>query len=360
MKKKRDAMVQALRSAGGAHGDRPKCDGGSGDAAAAPRFVHLRVHSAYSLLEGALPLKTIIGSAVKDHQPAIAITDTNNLFAALEFSVKSIEAGVQPIIGCQLEIDMEDAGEEERPSQRSAALANHPSLVLLAASEAGYRRLVDLVSRAYLGADLDADPDRPCDGHPVLDDGDAATPATAATKDRDARPQGPSSPSHSSLSTPLAPGGMRTRIALSWLSETPHGTDGLIALTGARTGPVDLALRDGQPARAVRRLEQLKAIFSDRLYIELQRHGDPVTGAHEEPLIELAYRRDLPLVATNPANSCRQGICTRRMTRCCALPTRRIDAEDRRVPTRRTFVKSARMMDGSCSPTCPRRSPTRS
>ncbi len=61
-----------------------------GEKEATPQFVHLRVHSAYSLLEGALPLKKILGKAVSDGQPAIAITDTNNLFVALEFSQKAV------------------------------------------------------------------------------------------------------------------------------------------------------------------------------------------------------------------------------------------------------------------------------
>lgn len=59
----------------------------------AVRFVHLRVHSAYSLLEGALPLKTVMKLAVADRQPAIAVTDTNNLFCALEFSQKAVGEG---------------------------------------------------------------------------------------------------------------------------------------------------------------------------------------------------------------------------------------------------------------------------
>ena len=65
-------------------------------------FIHLRVHSAYSLLEGALPLGKIVAHAVKDEAPAIAVTDTNNLFGALEFAQKAVKDGVQPIIGCQI------------------------------------------------------------------------------------------------------------------------------------------------------------------------------------------------------------------------------------------------------------------
>src|SRR6218665_2370592 len=128
-------------------------DGKSGaqDLGQTPQFVHLRVHSAYSLLEGALPLKKVLSKAVADNQPAIAITDTNNLFVALEFAQKAIGDGVQPIIGCQLSIDMHDQTEERRSVQQQ--LAKLPAIVLLAADAAGYERLVDLVSRAYLGGE---------------------------------------------------------------------------------------------------------------------------------------------------------------------------------------------------------------
>ena len=115
---------------------------------AARPFVHLRVHSAYSLLEGALPLKKIVGLAVKDGLPAIAVTDTNNLFGALEFAQYASKEGVQPIIGCQLDVEFGDVSAEGNPGQRRQKTAC--PLVLLAATETGYANLVRIVSRAYL------------------------------------------------------------------------------------------------------------------------------------------------------------------------------------------------------------------
>ena len=106
-----------------------------------PQFVHLRVHSAFSLLEGALPIKKIIGKAVADGQPAIGIADTNNLFAALEFSLKCMDDGLQPLIGCQLSIDMEDEAEGDKRGH-AQHLAKLPSIVLIAATDAGYVRLM--------------------------------------------------------------------------------------------------------------------------------------------------------------------------------------------------------------------------
>ncbi|MCY0094648.1 DNA polymerase III subunit alpha [Hoeflea ulvae] len=210
-----------------------------------PGFVHLRVHSAYSLLEGALPIKTLIKRAVSDDQPALAITDTNNLFGALEFSVKAMEAGIQPLIGCQLDIDMEDGQGSERRSHREH-LQKSPSIVLYAATPAGYERLVAIVSQAYLGDDS---------------------------------------------------GGERAHISLSWLQQDAGG---LIALTGAAGGPVDQALREGHPDQARSRLESLKAVFGDRVYVELQRQRG-YDRAHEARMIALAYDCEIPLVATNEA-----------------------------------------------------------
>ena len=72
-------------------------------------FVHLHVHSAYSLREGALSVETLAKRAKADDQPALAITDANNLFGALEFSEKLAKSGIQPIIGAQLTVDFCDA-----------------------------------------------------------------------------------------------------------------------------------------------------------------------------------------------------------------------------------------------------------
>ena len=210
-----------------------------------PGFVHLRVHSAYSLLEGALPIKTLIKKALADDQPALAISDTNNLFGALEFSVKAMEEGIQPIIACQVDIDMEDAEEGDRRTGREH-LQRPPAIVLVAATDDGYARLVRIVSRMYLGG---SGSDRPV-------------------------------------------------LKFSWLDE--EGTAGLLTLTGASGGPIDQALRDGHPARARARLEALAARFPDRIYVELQRQAG-YDRAREARIIDLAYELDLPLVATNEA-----------------------------------------------------------
>ncbi|MBL0849344.1 MAG: DNA polymerase III subunit alpha [Candidatus Liberibacter ctenarytainae] len=207
-------------------------------------FVHLRVHSSYSLLEGALPLKVILQKMKDDQQPAIAITDTNNLFGALEFSHEAVLAGVQPIIGCQLDIDMQDGLDMNNPDKLS--LVHVPSIVLLVTNAEGYKRLINIVSRMYL-----------------FDHGKRSV-----------------------------------CIYLSWLQEI--GTEGLIMLTGASTGPIDKALWMNSPQRAEERLLSLKNLFGNRLYVELQRQ-EGYDRYHESQIIQLAYMHELPLVATNNA-----------------------------------------------------------
>src|SRR3974377_113909 len=100
-------------------------------------FVHLHVHSSYSLLEGALPIARLGELAKAARQPALALTDTDNMFGALEFSDKMAGAGIQPIIGCSLAIDFGDQENQVRPSGLGIVQQSLPRLVLLAASEAG-------------------------------------------------------------------------------------------------------------------------------------------------------------------------------------------------------------------------------
>ncbi len=207
--------------------------------AATPGFVHLHVHSSYSLLEGALTIARLAELAKKDRQPALALTDTDNMFGALEFSEKLASAGIQPIVGCALAVDFGD-----QDNRTTTMGEGFPRLVLLGAREDGYRSLMRLCSRAYLG--------------------------TEPTE--------------------------RPHIKLDWLADE---TAGLIALSGGPGGPLDAAIAGGQSALALARCEHLQRLFGDRLYIELQRHGMPAERAAEPGLIELAYTRGIPLLASN-------------------------------------------------------------
>src|SRR5205823_11644605 len=112
-----------------------------------PGFVHLHVHSSYSLLEGALSIARLAELAKADRQPALALTDTGNMFGALEFSEKMAASGIQPIVGCALAIDF---GDQENGPRATAVPVEPPRIVLIAAREAGYRSLMRLNSRAFL------------------------------------------------------------------------------------------------------------------------------------------------------------------------------------------------------------------
>ncbi|MEM9279917.1 MAG: PHP domain-containing protein, partial [Pseudomonadota bacterium] len=120
MASKTDNLHNALKASPGSSG--------VPDSNAEGKFVHLHVHSAFSLLEGALPLKKIIDLAVADKQPAIAVTDRNNLFGALEFSEKASKEGLQPIMGCKLAVNFADGLDAKSRS----GIGEFPFLVLLA------------------------------------------------------------------------------------------------------------------------------------------------------------------------------------------------------------------------------------
>src|SRR3954467_437219 len=207
-----------------------------------PGFVHLHVHSSYSLLEGALTIARLAELAKADRQPALALTDTDNMFGALEFSDKMAAVGIQPIIGCALAIDFLDQDSGPRPG--TGPMQERPRIVLLAARESGYRSLMRLNSRAFLETEPNEQP----------------------------------------------------HLKLAWLEDESAG---LIALTGGPGGPLDAALLAGQAQLANGRCEALQQLFGDRLYIELQRHGTTAERSAEPALVELAYERGIPLVASN-------------------------------------------------------------
>ncbi|MCW6510721.1 DNA polymerase III subunit alpha [Lichenifustis flavocetrariae] len=208
-----------------------------------PGFVHLHVHTSFSLREGALTIAKLTKLAAADRMPALAITDTNNLFGALEFSEKLAKEGIQPIVGLQVSVDFGDGA--ALGGRFDLGKAGRASVVLLSQSEAGYTNLMRLATQAFL------DPE------------------------------------------PGEPAGLS-------IDRLAHECGGLIALTGGPSGPVDTALRLDRAEAASARLKRLVDIFGpERLYIELQRHGIDAERQVEPQLIDLAYRNDIRLVATN-------------------------------------------------------------
>ena len=202
-------------------------------------FVHLRMRSPYSMLEGALKIDETAKRAVRYRQPALAITDTNNLCGALEFCEKVSAEGLQPIIGVTLSMDLEG---EKQPGQ----IHRDPdgTLVLLAQSETGYGNLMDLSSAAF----LEIEP---------------------------------------------------TDVPHVKLSRLDGWTEEVIALTGGMDGVLNKLIKTGRLGEAEGWLLKLMGLFPNRLYIELQRHTADESALTERALIDLAYKHDLPLVATN-------------------------------------------------------------
>jgi DNA polymerase III subunit alpha len=257
-----------------------------------PGFIHLRTHTAYSLLEGALPVKGIAKLAKKDGQPALAITDRNNLFGALEFAETLAGEGIQPIIGATLALateTVEEAGVPKRPGN-GAAPTLLGSIALLAKDDEGYANLLHLTSAAF------------------LDHGDAA--ATHVT-----------------------------------LEELARWNAGLIALTGGPEGPIDRALRHGNDGAARDLLESLHGIFGNRLYAELQRHGADAETQTEPALLKLAYDLGVPLVATNQCFFPARDDFEAHDALICIAEGRYISEDDRRKLTPEHYFKTrAEMM----------------
>ena len=209
-------------------------------------FVHLRVHSAYSLSEGAIKVKALAKLCESHGMPAVAVTDKGNLFGALEISQTLWEAGVQPIVGSELRVARRDAEARGAPSGASRGVPGGESddVLLLVQDEAGYRNLSKLVSLAYLESEAANGP----------------------------------------------------QVSLEYLERYAGG---LIALVGSPQSAVGRLLGQGQVPKAEDALLMYKGIFADRLYVEVMRHDLAEETAIEDDLVDLAYRHDLPLVASN-------------------------------------------------------------
>ncbi|KAF0231140.1 MAG: DNA polymerase III subunit [Beijerinckiaceae bacterium] len=253
-----------------------------------PGYVHLHVHSSFSLLEGALQIGKLAELAKADKMPALAITDTNNLFGALEFSEKMSGSGIQPIVGIELVIDFAD-----RPVARNrpnSAQESRGALVLLVADAEGYANLMALSSRAFM-----------------------------------------ETPSSDTVHLPV---------------EALEGrTAGLIALTGGGVGAIDRAFGLGGVELARERLARLKRLFPSTLYVEIERFGLQETRAIEPALVDLAIEAGLPVVAANNVHFGAASDFEAHDALLCIAGGRSIDETDRRrlTPEHR-FKTRAEMM----------------
>ncbi|WP_338466002.1 DNA polymerase III subunit alpha [Novosphingobium sp. ZN18A2] len=255
-------------------------------------FVPLRIYSSYTMLDGAIDPKAIAKTASDRGFPAIAIADRNGLYGVSAFAAAAKDAGVQPIIGATLAV--------ARPENEGAQVGFGPAaptidwLALYAQDATGYDNLCHLVSHAHLGRPLEHPP------HVVL-------------------------------------------------ADLVGYTDGLIALTGAGEGALARLFAEEQVPAARAYADRLQELFADRLYIEIARRGDPVEDASEEALIDLAYERDLPLIASNPACFADPAFHPAHDAMLCIAHSTHIDSADRPRSSDQLWVKSAEMMEEAFS-----------
>ncbi|HEV7856833.1 MAG TPA: DNA polymerase III subunit alpha, partial [Herminiimonas sp.] len=203
-----------------------------------PQFIHLRLHSEYSIVDGLIRIDDVIKAAADDAQPALAITDLANLFGMVKFYKEARAKGVKPIIGCDVWITNDN--DRDKPSR----------LLLLVKNKTGYLQLCELISRAWL--------------------------------------------------TNLHRG--RAEIRTEWLEELAGagGPNGLIVLSGAHFGDVGMAIDNGNLAGAERAAKRWAELFPGHFYIEVQRAGQPNMDAHVRQATVLAAKLKLPVVATHP------------------------------------------------------------
>jgi DNA polymerase-3 subunit alpha len=196
-------------------------------------FVHLRLHTEYSLSDSVVRIPELVAAVAAAGMPAVAVTDQNNLFAMVKFYREALRSGVKPLVGIDLWVAEE--GERSAPTR----------LTLLCQSQAGYRNLARLVTRAYLEGQERGVP----------------------------------------------------RIERRWLSVA--ALEGLIALSCATEGDIGRSLVNAREHDAERSLEAWLSLFPGRFYLELQRLGRPFEEAYIAAAVALAARRDVPVVATN-------------------------------------------------------------
>ena len=206
-----------------------------------PRFVHLRLHSEYSISDGMLRVDGAVARAVADAMPALGLTDLANLFGMVKFYSTARSAGIKPVIGCDVWVADDGSGDRRDPSRECCS-----RLLLFATSRAGYLRLCDLLSDAYLA---------------------------------------PRRHGRAELSRQRLEGG---------------DNSGLIALSGAHFGDVGQHLLAGKREQAEHCARHWAALFPGAYYLEVQRYGQPQAEQLLTATAQLGERLGLPLVATHP------------------------------------------------------------
>jgi len=207
-------------------------------------FAHLHLHTQYSLLDGANKIAALIPRVKALGMPAVAMTDHGNMFGAVEFYKTAVAAGVQPIIGCEMYVAPGDRREKQRAVRGDDfETAGNFHLILLAVDAEGYKNLCRLVTLGYTEGFY-----------------------------------------------------YKPRIDKALLREL---NGGLIALSGCLASEVNQAIAAGSIDRARGVMEEYRAIFDGRYYVEIQDNHLPQQERANRELVGLARELGLPLVATN-------------------------------------------------------------
>ena len=247
-------------------------------------FVHLRVHTAFSLLEGAVRISDLAARCVAENMPAVAMTDTMNMFGSMELSQTCAANGLKPLIGCQIGIGVND---DDSFSLKTGGLGTKVSyVVLLAQNHTGYQNLIKLCSLAHLKTEP---PDLP---HIDIED-------------------------------------------------LKKNSEGIILLTGGADGLIGQFLQYGKLLKAEKIVKELAEAFSGRLYIELQRHGLEKEQQTEGEFLRLAYDLNIPLVATNEVFFMDEDMFEAQDAMMCIADKTYVDIPDRRHLTPEHRFKTA-------------------
>lgn len=252
-------------------------------------FIHLRNHTEYSLCLGAIKMEKMIAKAKDFGMPAIGIADTGNLYGALEYSMAAKKKGIQPIIGCELLINAPQYFDRDE-NGLGAFEKNLTKLILIAETDEGYLNLIALSSKAFL--------DRKKNIVPHVD----------------------------------------------W-DFVKEKSAGLICLTTGYEGLIGKLLLDNKSERAEQVLVEFKDIFANSLYVELQRHGVREEIATESKFIELAYKYNLPLVATNDCYFLTKNMHKAQDVLSCIAEGRYLTETDRKRQTEEHYFKSPEEME---------------
>ncbi|MFT3965752.1 MAG: DNA polymerase III subunit alpha, partial [Sphingobium sp.] len=244
-------------------------------------FVPLRIFSSFTMLEGAIEPKAIAKRGRKLGFPAVGIADRNGLYGAMAFSDACKGEGVQPVVGTLIGV--------ARPHDIGGGSDAIDWLVLYAQDSQGYDNLCDLVSAAHL--------ERP----------DILAPHVT-------------------------------------LERMEGKTESLICLTAGGEGALARLLAEGQGNAAKAYLDRLEALFADRLYVEICRRDDPVEERAEEALLDLAFDRGLPIVATNPACFAEPDFHAAHDVMLCIASSSYVDSADRQRSSPQSWMKPVEEM----------------